>query len=59
MIAAKISSKSPISVSRSGTVEYVHVMFLDKTGAIQAVLFDEECYQFNHSLKVRLLYDAH
>ena len=59
MIADKDASKSPISLSRRGTTEDVHVILLDKIGAIQAVLFDEECYQFNHSLKVRLLYDAH
>jgi hypothetical protein len=55
MIAAKVSSKSPISLSQSGTVEYVHVVLLDNSGAIQAVLFDDECYQFDYSLKVRLL----
>ena len=59
MIADKDASKSPISLSRRGTTEDVHVILLDRIGAIQAVLFDEECYQFNHSLKVRLLYDAH
>ena len=59
MMADKDSSKSPISLSRRETTEDVHVILLDKIGAIQAVLFDEECYQFNNSLKVRLLYDAH